>query len=312
MPSWNDLLDELESQEDDAAKIRWLESRQRMALQEVGRLRGGRNVLSYASAFLQKPYVPSPWIILTHEEINGFMSTIYKMDFDRGLTLLLHTPGGVTNAAETIVAYLRSKFSDLEVIVPTYAMSAGTMISLAADRIVLGRQSQLGPIDPQLPLSDDRFVSARAVVDQFAMAKLEILRNRDAALAWAPVLQSIGPALLQEALFALEYGEQMVGRWLAKYMFGRVRGGARKAKRVAKHFNDAAKHKSHGRRIDREEAKHQGLTVEELEANQGLQEAVLTTYHVQTLAFEKTLATKALTSSTGRHWIKSWAPQASS
>lgn len=310
MPSWNDLLNELESQADDEAKIKWLETRQLAALQEIGRLRAGRNVLFYASAFLQKPYVPSPWIILTHEEVNGFMATIYGMEWDRGLTLLLHTPGGVTNAAETVVDYLRSKFTDVEVIVPTYAMSAGTMISLAADRIVLGRQSQLGPIDPQLPISEDRFVSARAIVDQFEMAKREISKNRDAALAWAPVLQSLGPALLQEALFALAYGERMVGQWLGKYMFRGARSGARKAARVAKHFNDAAKHKSHGRRIDRSEAKGRGLRIEDLEASQPLQEAVLTAYHVQTLAFEKTLATKALTSSTGRHWIKSWTPQA--
>ncbi len=312
MPSWNDLLDELESQKDDARKVAWLTGRQCEALKNIGRLRGGRNVLSYSSAFLQKPYVPSPWIILTHEEINGFMSTIYKMDWNKGLTLLLHTPGGVTNAAETVVAYLRSKFDDIEVIVPTYAMSAGTMVSLAADRIVLGRQSQLGPIDPQLPLSEDRFVSARAIVEQFQMAKREIGRSRDAALAWAPVLQSLGPALLQEALFALKYGEQMVARWLAKYMLKGTRDCRRRAARIARHFNDAAKHKSHGRRIDRDEAKGKGLKIEDLEADQALQEAVLTAYHVQTLGFEKTLATKAITTSTGRQWIKSWAPPSSS
>lgn len=311
MPSWNDLLDEFEAQDGDVAKLDWLSKRQRSALEQIGAIRG-RNVLSYSSAFLQKPYVPSPWIILTHEEVNGFMSTIYGMDWSRGLTLLLHTPGGVTNAAETVVAYLRSKFVDLEVIVPTYAMSAGTMVSLAADRIVLGRQSQLGPIDPQLPLSEERFVSARAIVEQFQMAKREISKNRDVALAWAPVLQSLGPALLQEALYALAYGERMVAQWLAKYMLKADKYRQKKAARIAKHFNDAAKHKSHGRRIDRDEAKAKGLRVEDLEASQELQESVLTAYHLQTLSFEKTLATKAITSSTGRQWIKSWAPQPSS
>ena len=59
------------------------------------------------------------------------------MDWDKGLTLLLHTPGGVTNAAETIVEYLHTKFSYIEVIVPTYAMSAGTMISLSSNLIFI-------------------------------------------------------------------------------------------------------------------------------------------------------------------------------
>jgi hypothetical protein len=47
------------------------------------------------------------------------------MDFNQGLSLPLHTSGDVTNAAESIVAYLRSRVADIEVIVPTLAMSAG-------------------------------------------------------------------------------------------------------------------------------------------------------------------------------------------
>ena len=98
------------------------------------------------------------------------MACIYGMDFSKGLTLLMHTPGGVTNAAETIVAYLRLSSLDFEVIVPAFAMLAGTMISLGADRIVMGRQSQLGPIDRQMVVGG-RSVSAQAVVDQFERAR---------------------------------------------------------------------------------------------------------------------------------------------
>ena len=54
------------------------------------------------------------------------------------------------------------------------------------------------------------------------------------------------------------------------------------ARKAAAHFN-AASHKSHGRRIDRDEARGQGLDVEDLEANQELQEAVLTLYHLVTI-----------------------------
>lgn len=113
--------------------------------------RGDRNVIFYASAFLQKSGLPAPLLSLTHEELNGFMSMMNGMDFTKGLVLLLHTPGGVMNAAETVVAYLHSKFDYIETIVPTYAMSAGTMLCLASNNIVMGRQSQLGPIDPRRP-----------------------------------------------------------------------------------------------------------------------------------------------------------------
>jgi len=176
MPSWNDLISKLESQPNDQAKSKWLNSSFNKELQKIGTLRKGRNVIFYASAFLQKPQAPAILLQITHEEINGFMSVMNGMDWDKDLTLILHTPGGATNATETIVAYLRSKFNDIEVVIPTYAMSAGTMISLASDRVIMGRQSQMGPIDPQMLISG-RIVSATAIIDQFERAKKEILEE---------------------------------------------------------------------------------------------------------------------------------------
>lgn len=233
------------------------------------------------------------------------MSSLYGMQWEKGLCLILHTPGGVTNAAESIVAYLRSKFADLEVIVPAFAMSAGTMITLAADRVVMGRQSQLGPIDPQF-IFGGRSLSAQAVVDQFERAKSEIKADVTMAHAWAPILATIGPALLQEAQNALAYGERMVARWLEQYMFKGHPDAAARAAATAKHFNDATIHKSHGRRIDRNEARQHGLVVEDLEADQLLQEEVLTSYHLMTITVEKSPIVKLITNSNGRFWVKNF------
>lgn len=305
MPSWNDLLNELQSRGENGPE--WLAHQHQQSLQRISELRGGRNVIFYASAFLQKPFVPANWLQLTPEEINGFMSVMYGMKWDRGLTLILHTPGGITNAAETVVSYLRAKFTDIEVVVPTYAMSAGTMISLSADRIVMGKQSQLGPIDPQMPVFG-QFVSARAIVDQFERAKGEILQNVTTAHAWAPILQSIGPALLQEAQNALVYGETMVAKWLEERMFRGLPDAVERAKATAAHFNDASKHKSHGRRIDRDEARANNVVVEDLETVQDLQESVLTAYHITTILFEKGPAAKLLISGAGRQWVKNFVP----
>ena len=213
MPSWNQLLNDFDNLPNDKERVESVRSESLKCLREIGRLRGNRHVIFYSSAFLQKPQAPADHLQITHEDVNAFMSVMFGMTWSKNLTLLLHTPGGVANAAETIVAYLRSKFTDIEVIVPTYAMSAGTMISLAANRIVMGRQSQLGPIDPQFVMGQ-RAQSARAVVDQFEEAKKEILQNAAAAGVWFPILQNIGPALLQEARNALEYGERMVAQWL--------------------------------------------------------------------------------------------------
>lgn len=301
MPPWNELISHFDALPPDQVGGQ-LQQAQVSALLDVQRLRGQRNVILYASGWLQKPGVPGSWLQLMPEEINGFMSIMYGMDWTKGLTLILHTPGGVTNATETLVAYLWSKFEDIEVIIPTYAMSAGTMVSLASDRIIMGRQSQLGPIDPQMPISG-AFVSARAVVEQFERAKLEIAADLSLAHVWAPILQAVGPALLQEAQNALDYGESMVAKWLKGRM---LKDSPHLAKQTAMHFNDASKHKSHGRRIDRDEARQNNVVVIDLEDSQDLQEAVLTAYHLTTIAFEKSPATKLLLSHSGRCWLKNF------
>lgn len=307
MPSWTELINQLEAQPNDQQKNAWLIGNFDASLQNISKLRNNRNVLFYGSAFLQKPTAPQILLQITHEEVNGFMSVIHGMDCSKGLTLIMHTPGGVTNATETIVSYLRSKFSDIEVIVPTFAMSAGTMISLAADRIIMGRQSQLGPIDPQMP-AGGRIVSAIAILDQFERAKKEISEDRDQAHLWAPILPSLGPALLQEAQNAIDYSEQIVADWLEKYMFNGIDNANQKALEVAKHFSrgsgDGHKKKSHGRRIDCNEAKSQGLNIKDLETSQDLQEAALTAYHLLTIIFEKSPALKILASQQGKRWIK--------
>lgn len=310
MPSWNELLAEVFALPDEE-KANHISARMRAALESVGRLRAGpdgrpRDVMFYASGFLQKPSVPGEQLMITHEDLNGFMSVIYGMDCSRGLTLVLHTAGGVTNAAESIVAYLRSKFADVEVVVPALAMSAGTMIGLASDRIVMGRQSQLGPIDPQLSVGG-RTVSARAVVEQFERARAEVLANQASAHVWAPIVASLGPSLLQEAQNSLDYSESMVAGWVSQWMLKDEPDALATGRAVAHHFNDASTHKSHGRRIDRHEARGQNVRVEDLEDDQDLQEAVLTAYHLATIMFSQTQTTKMITGDNGRFWAKNWA-----
>jgi ClpP class serine protease len=158
MPSWNELLNELLSQGTDEAASVWMTEHQTAALKAVGGLRGDRHVVSYFSAFLQKPQAPADKLSITHEDLNGFMSVVYGMDWSKGLTILIHTPGGSPNAAQSIVSYLRSKFDDIEVIIPAYAMSAGTMISLASDRLVMVVRANWDPSIPNWYLVEGQYL----------------------------------------------------------------------------------------------------------------------------------------------------------
>ena len=317
MGTWVDLLQQFDKL-DDEEKNDFLMKGMSAALMRVAEIRSEangnvqpRNVLMYASGWLQKAGAPGSFISITPEDLNGFMAAIHGMEWSAHLTILLHTPGGSPTAAQTIVSYLRDKFEDIEVIVPTYAMSAGSMISLSANRIVMGRQSQLGPIDPQITLAGGPTMSARAIVEQFDKARADIVGNDGkpgdpkAAALWSPILSGLGPSLLTESNNALAYGEEMVGDWLAQYM---IPGDESMAKSIARHFNDASSHKSHGRRIDRNEARSMGVIVEDLEDSQELQEQVLTAYHLATILFEKSAIAKLIMTSHEQNWLKQWMP----
>jgi ClpP class serine protease len=83
---------------------------------------------------------------------------------DVPISMVLHTPGGLVLAAEQIAAALAGHPSPVTVYVPHYAMSGGTLISLAADRIVMSPSAVLGPVDPQI--GEMPVASILTVVDQ--------------------------------------------------------------------------------------------------------------------------------------------------
>jgi ClpP class serine protease len=66
------------------------------------------------------------------------------------IDMVLHTPGGLVLAAQQIAFALKRHRGDVTVFVPHYAMSGGTLVALAADRIVMDSNAVLGPVDPQL------------------------------------------------------------------------------------------------------------------------------------------------------------------
>ncbi|MGD2270236.1 MAG: ATP-dependent Clp protease proteolytic subunit [Desulfobacterales bacterium] len=69
---------------------------------------------------------------------------------DRGIDLILHTPGGLVMAASQIARALKNHKGKVTVFVPHYAMSGGTLLALAADEIVMDPNAVLGPVDPQI------------------------------------------------------------------------------------------------------------------------------------------------------------------
>ncbi|WP_203293967.1 SDH family Clp fold serine proteinase [Maricaulis parjimensis] len=68
---------------------------------------------------------------------------------DAQIDVILHTPGGIASATQQILHALKNHKGKKTAFVPYRAKSAGTMIALACDEIVMGSSAVLGPIDPQ-------------------------------------------------------------------------------------------------------------------------------------------------------------------
>jgi ClpP class serine protease len=84
------------------------------------------------------------------EDAQTIIAAIKDTPENMPIDFVIHTPGGLVLAAMQIARALEAHKAKTTVYVPVYAMSGGTLIALAANEIVLGEFSVLGPIDPQI------------------------------------------------------------------------------------------------------------------------------------------------------------------
>jgi ClpP class serine protease len=75
---------------------------------------------------------------------------IHMTDREMPLDIILHTPGGLVLASLQIALAIKKHKGKVTAFVPHYAMSGGTLISLAASEIVMSEHAVLGPVDPQI------------------------------------------------------------------------------------------------------------------------------------------------------------------
>ncbi|CAG9194563.1 Serine protease [Paraburkholderia tropica] len=273
MPNWSEVLDEIQQAENnhvpnshDTVRHKYL------ALLAA---KTGRNIVAYYSGWLNPAVGNSPGLSINDDDKSGFMTAIHGMDRSKGLDLILHTPGGDIAAAESIVFYLRAMFgTDVRVIVPQISMSAGTMIACSAKSIVLGKQSSLGPIDPQLG-----GVSAPAVLDEFKRA-IEEIRTQPASLPlWQTIIGKYHPTFLDSCHRAIDWSKNMVQNWLETGMFQGDKDAAEKAKKIVDVLADHDGQKTHARHLHFDKCEDIGLKIERLEADGELQDLVLTVHH---------------------------------
>jgi len=183
---------------------------------QLARISGirGRDIIVFA-ADLSKGSAP---ISITYSDLLPIADQLSNLKGTERIDLLLETPGGSGEVAEDIVRKLHDQYKEVGIIVPGWAKSAGTIVAMAGDEILMEPSSALGPIDAQLSWQGKVF-SADALIEGMEKIKKEVEATNTLNRAYIPVLQGISPGELQAAENALKFAKVLVTDWLARYKF---------------------------------------------------------------------------------------------
>jgi hypothetical protein len=291
MPTWSEILVELQATVGPNGAPD-LDGIRRKYIRQLTELTG-RHCIVYYTAFLTRADA-GQLTAITLDDMGGLMEVC--RDIRGPIDIVLHSPGGDPSAAASLVRYLWKKYDDIRIFVPLAAMSAAALMCLAANRIVMGKHSQLGPIDPQL-----NGLPAGAILQDFERAQSDASRDPNLINAWVPVLGQIRPGLLTLSQEAIALSKRLATQWLSERML-RGHPGA-EINGIADFFSDFKNHGLHNMGIDRDEARRQHLVIEDLEDDQQLQDAVLSVHHACIHSFTGP-AVKLIENDLGRAWVR--------
>jgi len=124
----------------------------RRILEELGEERGTKVITMIHKKELWTEEGEEPEIGI--EDIEAVLQAFRKTPPSKPIDLILHTPGGYASAAQMMAMAIKFHPAKVTVMVPFYAMSGGSLMSLAANEIRMEKYSVLGPVDPQIPTPD--------------------------------------------------------------------------------------------------------------------------------------------------------------
>jgi hypothetical protein len=288
MPSWSDIFDQVNNNQEPLVKLTELRRNYLKCISSIT----GRNLITYYSGWLKYPGAPN--VEINDNDKNAIMNAIHKMDRKKGLDLILHTPGGDIAATESIVTYLKKMFNnDIRAIVPQISMSAGTMIAMSCKEIIMGHQSSLGPIDPQMG-----GVACQAVIDEFRRAVTEVSINPASLGLWQTIIGKLNPTFLTACEDALKWSETLATKWIQE-----VNQSVNIAD-IKDTFLDHNNSYSHSRHISKDDCRKAGLNITDLENDQDLQENVLSLHHCYMILIDMINVSKIVENQDGKCYLQ--------
>lgn len=230
------------------------------AIEAIEKRRGSKVIVYYTG---ERPRMEAQ---IGKDVVDLFVEHLDAIWPAKKISLFLYTRGGDASAAWRLANLLHTFCDDLEVIVPSNSLSAGTLICLGANRIVMTKQAALGPIDPSLnhpmnPLvtgSNQRTsVSVEAVQGYLDLVRqtLGIKDQGSLERVVTDLSDKIHPLVLGQIFRSRAQIRKLADRLLQKH-------GIKADQREQIISFLCSESGSHDHTINRREAKELGLTVE--------------------------------------------------
>jgi hypothetical protein len=216
---------------------------------------GGSHVLSYLGSM----YPPAD------DEIKDAVEELAggRRRRQAALLVLLETDGGLITVAERMARIFRHHYQRVDFLVPTFAMSAGTVLVMAGDDIYMDYASTLGPIDPQIR-RQGRFVPALGYLEQYRRLVKKSVEGKLSPAEMAILIENFDQAELYQFEHERKLSIALLEQWLVKYKFKNWRVTetnktpvtkkmrVERATEIAEKLNDTEVWHSHGRGIPME------------------------------------------------------------
>ena len=193
----------------------------RRAIKEIEDARGKR-LLCYLSNVVNSK-IKAPTSIDNTDEL-PFSELVTQIPSEnKEVDVLVVTPGGLAQQVARFVDRLRSSFQKVSFVLPNMAMSAGTIFVMSGDEILMNSTAHIGPIDPQVPGRDGRFVPAQALltlIDDIQKRGEDLIQKGQNPL-WTDlqILRQIDAKEIGNAINASNYSIELVENYLFEYKF---------------------------------------------------------------------------------------------
>lgn len=141
----------------------------------------------------------------------------------QAVDIYLATRGGSGEQISRFVNNLRSRFEEVNFLIPSFCMSAGTLFALSGERIYMTPHACLGPIDPQVPSAGGRYVPAQALLLLVAQLQKDgqEAMQKGGSVPWSAVrlIDSLDKTELGAAITASAWSKTLAQQYLLNYKF---------------------------------------------------------------------------------------------